>query len=79
MSAIAPTVAVTVEEQNSAVSIIAEGVNSASGEARTGAEAMSRVAGATVGRPRHRRRREGAGRTRSPRKPKAWKPRFAAS
>ena len=47
MSAIASTVAVTVEEQNEAVSNIAEGVHRASGEARTGAEAMSRVAGAT--------------------------------
>jgi methyl-accepting chemotaxis protein len=46
MSAIASAVAVTVEEQNSAVSSIAEGVTNASGEARTGAEAMSRVAGA---------------------------------
>lgn len=46
MSAIASSVAVTVEEQNSAVSTIAQGVNNASGEARTGAEAMSRVANA---------------------------------
>jgi methyl-accepting chemotaxis protein len=46
MSAIASSVAVTVEEQNSAVSSIAEGVNNASSEARTGAESMSRVAGA---------------------------------
>jgi methyl-accepting chemotaxis protein len=47
MSAIASTVAVTVEEQNQAVAIIAEGVNRASSEARTGADAMSRVAGAS--------------------------------
>jgi methyl-accepting chemotaxis protein len=49
MSEIAATVASTVEEQNSAVSSIAEGVNRASVEARTGAAAMSRVAGATTG------------------------------
>ena len=48
MSAIASSVAVTVEEQNSAVATIAEGVNNASIEARTGAEAMSRVAAATI-------------------------------
>jgi methyl-accepting chemotaxis protein len=47
MSAIASAVAVTVEEQNQAVSNIAEGVYHASNEARSGAEAMSRVAGAT--------------------------------
>ena len=47
MSAIASTVAVTVEEQNQAVAAIAEGVHRASGEARTGADAMSRVAGAS--------------------------------
>jgi methyl-accepting chemotaxis protein len=47
MSAIAATVADTVEEQNQAVATIAEGVNLASGEARTGAQAMSRVAGAS--------------------------------
>ena len=47
MSSIASAVAVTVEEQNSAVTTIAEGVHSASTEARTGADAMSRVAGAT--------------------------------
>jgi methyl-accepting chemotaxis protein len=41
-------VAVTVEEQNSAVATIAEGVNRASYEAQTGAEAMSRVAGAST-------------------------------
>jgi methyl-accepting chemotaxis protein len=49
MSAIAANVATTVEQQNSAVSIIAEGVSNASGEARTGAEAMSRVSTATIG------------------------------
>ncbi|MFN3347708.1 methyl-accepting chemotaxis protein [Pseudorhodoplanes sp.] len=48
MSAIASTVSITVEQQNSAVSLIAEGVSSASGEARTGAEAMSRVSAATA-------------------------------
>jgi methyl-accepting chemotaxis protein len=48
MSAIAATVASTVEEQNSAVASIADGVNRASLEARTGAEAMSRVAGAST-------------------------------
>jgi len=40
-------VASTVEEQNKAVATIAEGVALASGEARTGAAAMSRVAGAS--------------------------------
>ena len=49
MSAIAATVAATVEEQNNAVSSIAEGVNRASVEARNGADAMSRVAGASTG------------------------------
>ncbi len=48
MSGIATTVASTVDQQNVAVSSIAEGVNRASGEARTGAESMSRVAGATA-------------------------------
>jgi methyl-accepting chemotaxis protein len=47
MSAIATTVAVTVDQQNSAVASIAEGVGRASGEARGGAQAMSRVAGVT--------------------------------
>jgi methyl-accepting chemotaxis protein len=47
MSAIAVAVANTVEEQNQAVSAIAHGVSLASGEARTGAQAMSRVAGAS--------------------------------
>jgi methyl-accepting chemotaxis protein len=49
MSGIAGAVAATVEEQNAAVSNIAEGVNRASVEAQTGAEAMSRVAGASAG------------------------------
>jgi methyl-accepting chemotaxis protein len=48
MSAIATMVAATVDEQNSAVASIAEGVSRASGEARSGAEAMSKVAGVTV-------------------------------
>ena len=49
MSEIAVTVASTVEEQNNAVASIAEGVNRASVEARTGAQSMSRVAGASTG------------------------------
>ena len=48
MSSIATTVAATVDQQNSAVVAIAEGVGRASGEARTGAESMSRVAGVTT-------------------------------
>jgi len=48
MAAIATSVAATVEQQNAAVAIIAEGVSRASDDARTGAEAMSRVAGVTV-------------------------------
>ena len=48
MSTIAATVSLTVEEQNAAVSSIADGVNRASGEAQTGAEAMTRVAGAST-------------------------------
>ena len=48
MSAIATVVAATVDEQNSAVASIAEGVSRASGEARVGAEAMSRVTGVTA-------------------------------
>ena len=48
MSAIATMVAATVDQQNSAVSSIAQGVNRASGEARIGAEAMSRVADVTT-------------------------------
>ena len=47
MSAIATMVAATVDQQNSAVASIAEGVSRASGEARSGAEAMSKVAGVT--------------------------------
>jgi methyl-accepting chemotaxis protein len=48
MSGIATTVASTVEEQNVAVSLISEGVSRASSEARTGSDAMSRVAHATT-------------------------------
>jgi methyl-accepting chemotaxis protein len=48
MASIATMVAATVDQQNSAVSSIAEGVSRASGEARTGAEAMVRVAGVTT-------------------------------
>ena len=48
MSAIATVVATTVDQQNDAVAAIAEGVSRASGEARIGAEAMSRVAGVTI-------------------------------
>ena len=48
MSAIAGMVSATVDQQNSAVASIAEGVSRASGEARSGAEAMSRVAGVTT-------------------------------
>jgi methyl-accepting chemotaxis protein len=48
MSAIATMVATTVDQQNAAVASIAEGVSRASGEARNGAEAMSRVAGVTT-------------------------------
>jgi methyl-accepting chemotaxis protein len=44
MSTIAASVAATVEEQNSAVTLISEGVHKASTESRSGAEAMSRVA-----------------------------------
>jgi methyl-accepting chemotaxis protein len=47
MAAIAATVASTVGQQSAAVSSITEGVNRASDDARIGAEAMSRVAGAT--------------------------------
>jgi methyl-accepting chemotaxis protein len=49
MSEIAMAVAGTVEQQNNAVASIAEGVNRASTEARSGAEAMVRVAGASTG------------------------------
>ncbi|MEJ2625247.1 MAG: HAMP domain-containing methyl-accepting chemotaxis protein [Pseudolabrys sp.] len=48
MSGIATTVTATVDQQNTAVSSIAEGVNRASGEARDGAESMSRVACVTA-------------------------------
>ncbi|MGN6572656.1 MAG: methyl-accepting chemotaxis protein [Pseudolabrys sp.] len=48
MSDIATSVAATVDQQNQAVAIIAEGVHRASGEARTGAEAMARVAGVST-------------------------------
>jgi len=48
MSAIATTVAATVDQQNSAVASIAQGVHRASTEARSGAEAMSRVAGVST-------------------------------
>jgi methyl-accepting chemotaxis protein len=48
MSGIAARVAAAVEEQNAAVATIAEGVNRASAEARSGAEAMTRVAGASA-------------------------------
>jgi methyl-accepting chemotaxis protein len=48
MSTIASSVSVTVEEQNKAVSTIAQGVNRASMESQSGAEAMSRVAGAST-------------------------------
>ena len=48
MANIATSVAATVDQQNQAVAIIAEGVHRASGEARTGAEAMSRVAGVST-------------------------------
>jgi methyl-accepting chemotaxis protein len=49
MSGIAARVAAAVEEQNTAVSTIAEGVNRASAEARSGTEAMARVASASAG------------------------------
>jgi methyl-accepting chemotaxis protein len=49
MSEIATAVAGTVEQQNNAVASIAEGVNQASTEARSGSEAMSRVADASTG------------------------------
>jgi methyl-accepting chemotaxis protein len=45
MSSIATIVAVTVDQQNSAVPSIAEGVSRASGEACTGADAIALVAG----------------------------------
>ncbi len=43
MSAISTTVADTVEQQNAAVAVIAEGVTRASGDTRDGVEGMSRV------------------------------------
>jgi len=48
MSQIAGSVAAAVEQQNIAVATIAEGVNRASSESRSGAEAMGRVAGAST-------------------------------
>jgi methyl-accepting chemotaxis protein len=48
MASIATMVAATVDQQNSAVASIAEGVSRASGEARVGADAMSRVTGVTA-------------------------------
>ncbi len=48
MATIAAVVAGTVGQQNAAVFSITEGVTRASGEARTGAEAMSRVSGGTA-------------------------------
>lgn len=48
MATIATTVAGTVDQQSAAVSSITEGVSRASGEAQTGAAAMSRVAGVTA-------------------------------
>ena len=41
-------VAATVDQQNSAVASIAEGVSRASTEARTGADSMSRVSGVST-------------------------------
>jgi methyl-accepting chemotaxis protein len=49
MASIATSVATTVDQQNAAVSAMAQGVHLASGEARGGADAMVRVAGATSG------------------------------
>ena len=48
MSGIAASVAAAIEEQTAAVGSIAAGVNRASSEARAGAEAMARVAGAST-------------------------------
>jgi methyl-accepting chemotaxis protein len=48
MATIAATVAGTVDQQSAAVHSITEGVTRASGEAQTGAAAMSRVAGVTA-------------------------------
>jgi methyl-accepting chemotaxis protein len=49
MSDIAVMVAATVEQQTHAVSSITQGVNLAADEAKTGANSISQVAGATVG------------------------------
>ena len=83
ISTIASTVAITVEEQNQAVANIAEGVHRASGEARSGAEAMSRVAGATSDARATAVRRQDAlryarGRGREPRRRGAALPRRRA-
>ena len=48
MSAMASAVSITMEQQNAAVTSIADGVNRASFEAQTGALAMRRVAGAST-------------------------------
>lgn len=48
MATIATAVAATVEQQGAAVSAIAQGVSRASGDARIGATAMSRVSGASI-------------------------------
>jgi methyl-accepting chemotaxis protein len=48
ISKLAGTVALTVGEQNRVIDSITDGVNRASGKARSGADAMSRVAGATI-------------------------------
>lgn len=48
MSAIATTVAATVDQQNFAVAAIAESVSRASGKARSGTEAMSKIADVTT-------------------------------
>jgi len=49
MAGIASSVAATVDQQNAAVATMAEGMQKASGEARGGADAMIRVAGASSG------------------------------
>jgi methyl-accepting chemotaxis protein len=49
MAGIASSVAATVGQQNAAVASMAEGMHKASGEARGGADAMTRVAGASSG------------------------------
>ncbi len=48
MSAIATTVAATIDQQNSAFAAIADGVSRASGKARSGTEAMSKFAVVTI-------------------------------